>query len=414
MTTALQEHVKKPLFEIKADAAKNLFLEVIPDENIWRKEQLYALQILKGNQLLQKCEPESITNALVNVALTGTSLNPVLQWANLVPRKGKCCLDFSYRGLIQLAMKTGSVKSINAFVVYKWDEFSYEEGERTKIIHKPSLNPPEDMDKIIKSPSLIWDYVVCAYSRAILHNGEVDYVVLSKMKLYKTYQSSQGKDNKDMPWNTWPEEMIRKTAIKYHYKTLPQNEQLSRAVSILHEYEGNETEPSKQSRVMERFGVTEGEIIDIQPEPAETVTEQPQPSPSEPTQTEPQQEDEPPVKQYINRINNATTLDELKDIWTAINSELKKKNAPQLTAEESQLLTITKNKKKKEIEAESKLDINETITVMESLQNIDDVFTFWERVEPFLQGEDRVKVMMVRDKKATELRPKEETKTEEL
>lgn len=136
---------------------------------------------------------------------------------------------------------------------------------------------------------------------------------------------------------------------------------------------------------------------------------------SEIVQPKTQPEPVPPIKRLINSINSANTLDELKEIWTAISNELKKKTAIKLTVEESQLLTITKNKRKKEIEAQPKkqVDIGEVLTAIANAETIDGLMDIWAEVEPFLQGEDRVKVMMARDRKASEdLRPKEQTTME--
>ena len=56
----------------------------------------FAYQFISDNELLQKCEPLSIINAITNIARTSITLNPVMRLAYLVPRGGKCVLDFSY------------------------------------------------------------------------------------------------------------------------------------------------------------------------------------------------------------------------------------------------------------------------------------------------------------------------------
>src|SRR5690606_39362507 len=76
----------------------------------FQKEANFALQIFQGNDYLTKMSPDSIKNAIVNVALTGLTLNPVMKFAYLVPRKGKFVLDVSYMGLAKILTDTGSVK----------------------------------------------------------------------------------------------------------------------------------------------------------------------------------------------------------------------------------------------------------------------------------------------------------------
>ncbi len=62
----------------------------------------FAMQIIQNNDDLQRCDPKSILNAVVNVARTSVTLNPVMRLAYLVPRKGKCVPDFSYIGLVAM------------------------------------------------------------------------------------------------------------------------------------------------------------------------------------------------------------------------------------------------------------------------------------------------------------------------
>lgn len=233
---------------------KERFLDVV-DEKTYNREVIFAIQAFQKSEVLQKCSEASIRNAIVNIALTGTTLNPSLQEAFLVPRKSQAVLDFSYRGLIGIACSKGNVKSMNAQVVYTWDEFDCEQGTSPYIRYKMNLNPPEDVDKIAKDPKLIWDYVTCAFSTATLLDGSTDFVVLPKYKLWKIYQTSEGKDNAKMPWSTWPEEQIRKTVIKYHCKTLPKqgNDRLATAVAIMNEHDGLAQQPTNADKLKQRF-----------------------------------------------------------------------------------------------------------------------------------------------------------------
>ena len=50
----------------------------------------FAMQIFQNSDALQICDPQSILNAVVNVARTSVTLNPVMRLAYLVPRKNKC------------------------------------------------------------------------------------------------------------------------------------------------------------------------------------------------------------------------------------------------------------------------------------------------------------------------------------
>jgi recombination protein RecT len=257
---------ERPPYEMAVIAAKPMFLQVEQgDEGKWNRELVFALQIVRGNDLLQKCTADSIMNSIVNLATIGITLNPALALAYLVPRDGKCVLDLSYRGLIKIGTDSGSIRSIHANVVYSFDEFDYEEGTEQRIHHKRSMSPPDDF---VKDPlGNFWKYFICAYSVATLHDGNKDYMLMPKYKIEKIRNTSKIRSEKG-PWGQWPEEMSRKSVIKYHYKTLPQSEKLGAAVAILNEHEGIDITPKEKTgakSLMERF--------DYQPEQPEVIAE---------------------------------------------------------------------------------------------------------------------------------------------
>lgn len=256
--------IERPKFEVMAMQARDAFLK-IADEKIWSKEIMFAVQILRGNDLLQKCDGASIQNAVINLALTGATLNPVVGQAYLVPRGGKCCLDFSYRGLAGIAMDSGSVKHIAPRLVYDFDAFSYEEidGE-PHVKHSPSFSPPEDF---AKGPEGFWSHLVCGYVVVTLHDGtKIVTQPLPKWKLEKAMKTSKTSSGQT-PWRTHADEMSLKTLVKHAYKLLPQTDRMAHAVSILNEHEGIDT--SKATRgaandLMNRFGF-EAETVETKP-----------------------------------------------------------------------------------------------------------------------------------------------------
>ena len=245
-----------PLYEKMALAARDAFLQVC-DETTWLREMSFAMQIIGGNKLLQDvCKTpagaQSIKNSIINVAMTGTTLNPVMQMAYLVPRSIKgimmCCLDFSYRGLAGIAMASGAVKHIGPRVVYKFDEFDYreEDGEQ-HITFKKNMDPPPDF---IAGPAKFWDYLVCGYVVATLADGtKVVTEPLPKWKLKKAMDTSKTSGS-NTPWQTHPDEQCLKTLVKHAHKLLPQTPALSKAVAVLNEHEGIETDADRRSQVM--------------------------------------------------------------------------------------------------------------------------------------------------------------------
>jgi recombination protein RecT len=259
MADETESKPKRPPYELMAVSAKDAFLQVM-DEKKWSTEIMFAMQVLRGNELLQKADQQSIKNAIVNVALTGTTLNPAKGMAYLVPRDGKCCLDLSYRGLAGIAMDSGSVKHIAPKLVYTFDKFEYKEidGE-AHIVHEKNFSPPEDF---CKGPEKFWEYIVCGYVVAILHDGtKIITEPLPKWKLEKAMKTSKTSSGKT-PWRTHPDEMCLKTLVKHSYKLLPQTDRMAEAVAILNEHEGLADRVSHAQNIMSKFADAEDAVMD--------------------------------------------------------------------------------------------------------------------------------------------------------
>ncbi len=219
---------------------KAKWLEVA-DAVSYEKETIFAIQAIRANEALQKCDPQTIRNAIINVAMCGITLNPALQQAFLIPRKGKAVLDISYRGLCKIAMDSDSVYDIDAVPVFEGDEFYYEMGLEPILKHRP-LMFDDEKDKKVKA----------VYAVATLHHGIRKFVVLDREKIERAKKSSQT----SKVWDAHYDEMSKKTAVKLLYKLLPQTERMSTAVSVINEHEGLMLKDEKKAQeVMDRFNL---------------------------------------------------------------------------------------------------------------------------------------------------------------
>lgn len=180
------------------------------------KEAGFALQILQKNQFLAKTNPISIQNAIVNCALTGLTLNPVLKLAYLVPRKGECILDPSYMGLIKVLTDAGSVKNIYAEVVYESDHFYIQQGTSPKLDHTPEVLGDRGRK-------------IGVYAVAFLHNGGYQFEFMRADQINSIKQRSEMGKKNEGSWKSDEDEMWKKTVVKRLYKYLPKSE-ISEAV----------------------------------------------------------------------------------------------------------------------------------------------------------------------------------------
>jgi recombination protein RecT len=235
--------------------AKPKFLSINPNEENALSELGFAMQVLQNSRSLQGCDPQSILNAVVNVARTSVTLNPVMRLAYLVPRKGKCVLDFSYMGLVAMLRDNNCIKSISAHIVYEDEEFDYDVAYN-KITHKPSYAKTEEQHKLRGR--------IGCYSRATLPNGEVVFEFMPMWEIDKVKSLSLGSSDKFSAWQTWEEEMIKKVVIKRHFKmliSLNPSEALKSALQVENDNNGliggfgvlNATASKKRPSLMSAF-----------------------------------------------------------------------------------------------------------------------------------------------------------------
>ena len=74
--------------------------------------------MVSNNQALAKCDPTTIVSAAVVSASLDLPLDPNLGFAAIVPFKDKATFQIMYKGLIQLAMRSGQYKTINVTEIY--------------------------------------------------------------------------------------------------------------------------------------------------------------------------------------------------------------------------------------------------------------------------------------------------------
>ena len=93
-------------------------------EMLGRKPDSYitsVLQVLSSNTMLVNVDAETITGAVFTACALNLPLNNNLGFAYIVPFKGSAQLQIGYKGFLQLAQRTGQIKSINAIAVYDTD-----------------------------------------------------------------------------------------------------------------------------------------------------------------------------------------------------------------------------------------------------------------------------------------------------
>jgi len=213
-----------------------------------------ALTALSRKPKLMECTPASVLKCCMDLSALG--LEPDGRRAHLIPYKNECTLVIDYKGLIELAKRSGEVKRWRAEIVKERDKFEWENGHVSHVI-----NWREDRGAS-----------QCYYSHVTLADGTDDYEVMTLAEVEAIRRRSRSAN--DGPWVTDFDEMAKKTVMRRHSKRLTLSPEFHDAVAKDDEYNGF-TERNVTPRVRPNFGAPlpppVNELPDPAPEPAETM-----------------------------------------------------------------------------------------------------------------------------------------------
>lgn len=216
---------------VPADKAKKDLAALLASPNVQRQFAMalprvgitaermtrFALTALNRTPTLLKTQPQTFLACVVQSAQLGLDPSGITGEAYLIPYKDVCTFIIGYRGLLKLARRSGKIKEAAAHVVYEKDEFEYEYGLESKLVHKPSTE---------KDPGPI----LYAYAYAKFIDGGQAFEVMTKEQIDAIRGRSRAGQNG--PWVTDYPEMARKTAFRRLAKWLPLEPEDYRAVEI--------------------------------------------------------------------------------------------------------------------------------------------------------------------------------------
>lgn len=174
-----------------------------------------ALTALRSNPQLGRCTPESFFGSLLQATQLGLEVNTPLGHAYLIPYKDVATLVIGYRGMLDLARRSGMVKVIYAHAVREGDEFYRELGLEPKLVHKPAEKRGD---------------ITHVYAVARLADGEPVFSVLTVADVERYRARSRAAQNG--PWVTDYEPMALKTAVRRLFPWLPVSAEIARATAV--------------------------------------------------------------------------------------------------------------------------------------------------------------------------------------
>ena len=181
-----------------------------------------VLTALSANPKLQVCTPQSFLGAMMQAAQLGVEPNTPLGQAYLIPYKNKGIdevqFQLGYKGLIDLAYRSGEITDIQAHEVHENDEFEYELGLNAKLRHIPAL---KERGPVILYYA-VWHTKSGGYGFEVM---SVEDIKEHAKKYSKAAQSSYS------PWTTNFDSMAKKTVLKQALKYAPLKTDFVRAVA---------------------------------------------------------------------------------------------------------------------------------------------------------------------------------------
>lgn len=187
---------------LNSDAMREQFARALPKHLSPERFCRIAITALTRTPKLQECTQESLMKCLLDLSAFG--LEPDGRRAHLIPYKDQCTLVIDWKGLAELAMRSGIVAKLHADVVCENDEFIYDLGEVKA--HKIDFRKPRGE-------------VYAVYAMAQTKTGEVFVAVLSKDEVESVRKRSRA--GTSGPWVTDWNEMAKKTAFRRLSKWLP-------------------------------------------------------------------------------------------------------------------------------------------------------------------------------------------------
>ena len=165
-----------------------------------------VISVSQNNKLLRNAEPMSILSSAMVAATLDLPVVPTLGMAYLVPYKGVCSFQIGYKGILELAMRSGQFRNIIDEVVYdgqlvKKNKFTGEyvfDEDSIKLDDKGEAKPIGVMARFD---------LINGYSKTI-------YWSLEEIEAHAKRFSQAYRSGYDSPWKSDFWQMAKKTVLK--------------------------------------------------------------------------------------------------------------------------------------------------------------------------------------------------------
>lgn len=181
---------------VKGDAIKKRFNEVLG-----KKSPAFLSSVIsayKSNKSLGECEPMSVISAALQAATLDLPINQSLGMAHIVPYGGVAQFQLGWKGLVQLAQRTGLYETMNATIIYEGQLVSEDEFTGEFVFKKDKSS-----DKIIGY--LFYFKLLNGYHKQVY--WPIDKVEKHAKRYSKSFSNEKGR------WKLDFEAMALKTVV---------------------------------------------------------------------------------------------------------------------------------------------------------------------------------------------------------
>lgn len=162
-----------------------------------------SIMQISNSGLLAKADPRTIIASAYTAACLDLPIEKSLGFAHIVPYAGQAQFQIGFKGLIQLALRSGQYAAMNDFKVNKKAFVSYDARSGELVI---------DSDKMDEYDEDIAGYAF--YFKLIGGFEKTVYWSKAKVEAHATrYSQAYKKGKKDSPWYTQFDAMALKTVI---------------------------------------------------------------------------------------------------------------------------------------------------------------------------------------------------------
>jgi recombination protein RecT len=179
-----------------------------------------VISVANGNSILRNANPMTILGSAMVAATLDLPVVPTLGLAYIVPYKGQAQFQLGYKGLIELAERSGQFKNIIDEVVY--------EGQ---LIKKNKFTGEYEFDEDAKKSDKVIGYM----ARMDLVNGFSKTIFWSKeeVEAHAKKFSQAFRGGKTSPWQSDFDAMARKTVLKALFaKYAPKSVAIQQAIKF--------------------------------------------------------------------------------------------------------------------------------------------------------------------------------------